>query len=141
MTTESLPPICVIDDDEDIRLTLRFLLEDAGYTVHDDATGGGALEHLRAQEDCTVVLLDMVMPGGGGLDVLRAFDADRALAAKHAVMLITATPNIRDAEALALIRRLNVPILGKPFDIDDLRDMVRAAAARVRASATGCEVR
>ena len=119
---------------------LRFLLEDAGYTVHDSATGSQALAYLRGRADCTVVLLDMVMPGGSGLDVLRAFDADAALAARHAVVLITATPNIRDAEALALIRRLNVPILGKPFDIDDLRDAVRAAAARVRDHSVGCQV-
>ena len=131
------PPVCIVDDDEDIRLALRLLLEDAGYTVSEAADGRAALELLRASAARAVVLLDMVMPGGSGLDVLRAVAADTELSTKHAFALVTATAHVRDAEARRLLRRLHVPIVAKPFDIDHLHDVVVRAADRVRPTADG----
>lgn len=139
-TQQELPPVCIVDDDEDIRLSLRLLLEDAGYTVFEAADGRAALDLLRRSEDCTVVLLDMVMPSGSGLDVLRAVAADDALAAKHALVLVTATPNVQDHEARRLLDRLRVPVVAKPFDIDHLHETVVRAAERVRQTADGCRV-
>lgn len=137
---QELPQVCIVDDDEDIRHSLRLLFEDAGYPVSEAADGQAALDLLRATDECTVVLLDMVMPGGSGLDVLRAAAANDALTTKHAFVLVTATPNVRDIEARRLLRRLRVPVVAKPFDIDELHEVVMQAADRVRLTADGCRV-
>jgi CheY-like chemotaxis protein len=108
--------------------------------VFEAADGRAALDHLRAAGECTIVLLDMVMPGGSGLDVLRAVAADQALAAKHAIVLVTATPSVRDPEARRLLERLRVPVVAKPFDIDELHEVVAREASRVKQTAEGCQV-
>ncbi len=62
--------ILVVDDEEDIVNLMRDFLEAEGYKVLTAADGAIALETLGAESvDC--VLLDVMMPGGSGFDVLR----------------------------------------------------------------------
>lgn len=63
--------ILVVDDELDIALLMRDFLEADGYAVLTASDGGAALETLSsATVDC--VLLDVMMPGQSGFDVLRA---------------------------------------------------------------------
>src|SRR5260221_5663693 len=64
--------ILVVDDDDAIRETLRFALEDAGYQVSEAAEGMAALRLLRATRDRMWVLLDLMMPGLDGAGELGA---------------------------------------------------------------------
>ncbi len=71
--------ILVADDEQNIRLLLRRVLERAGHTVAEAANGNQALELLgRMRFD--LVILDVVMPGKGGIETLiEARDDNRDL--------------------------------------------------------------
>lgn len=62
--------ILVVEDDEDMRENLRRILVGAGYQVHLARNGGEAMAVLKAQP-CHLVLTDLVMPGMGGLQLLK----------------------------------------------------------------------
>jgi two-component system nitrogen regulation response regulator NtrX len=61
--------ILVVDDERDIRESLRGILEDEGYTVLLADSGEACLEQLR-KRSCEVVLLDVWLPGIDGLETL-----------------------------------------------------------------------
>lgn len=68
--TERPTTVLVVDDEEDILNLMRDFLEAEGYTVLTAATGPAALATLQETPvDC--VLLDVMMPGQSGFDVLR----------------------------------------------------------------------
>lgn len=123
--------ILIVDDDEAIRDTLRFALEDSGYTVSEAADGLAALKKLRAIHDRTVVLLDLMMPGLDGAGVLGAVAGDQRLATRHAYILVTANTKTLTLAFANLLTSLSVPILNKPFDVDALLETVAAASRRL----------
>lgn len=134
-----LPPsVLVVDDDDAIREAIRVLLEDEGYVVYEAPDGKPALARLRAHPEGMVVLLDVHMPGMDGLTLLRALDIDERLATRHAIILLSAhLSRTLPLDVATLLTRLNVPVLGKPFAIDDLVTVVQAAAQRLAHSHHG----
>ena len=66
------PRILVVDDDEDMRLKHRALLEGEGYRITEAENGDRALAILKEDPSFSLVLLDLKMPGADGLEVLRA---------------------------------------------------------------------
>src|SRR5262249_11415736 len=109
-------PVLVVDDDPDIRDTLRFVLEDAGYPVYCAENGREAMEVLaRAERQPGLILLDLMMPvmrGGGMLGALKAV---------HALAHIPVT--IATASG-APMPPLASSLLKKPVDLDVLLRMV-----------------
>src|ERR1700674_2072830 len=65
--------VMIVDDDSDIRTALRIALSSRGYDVVDAGTGEEALEKLRP--DINVVVLDVGLPGAGGLHTCRLIRA------------------------------------------------------------------
>ncbi len=63
--------VLVVDDDADIRQVMVFVLETAGYTVECAVDGVDALKVLGGRE-FDLVVTDMLMPGGDGLELLAA---------------------------------------------------------------------
>jgi DNA-binding response OmpR family regulator len=63
--------VLVIEDEPDIRLTARFMLESAGYDVLEAATGKESLAML-ARERPDLVLLDIRLPDMEGWDVMKS---------------------------------------------------------------------
>lgn len=126
----------VVDDDEAIRESLRFILEDEGFSVTDVGDGAAALDALRLGERRMVVLLDEIMPGLDGSEILLRIAGDPMLATRHAYILVTATTHIQLLEQrVAALDSLVVPIVRKPFDITALVDTVRQAAVRLEPAA------
>ncbi len=120
--------VLVVDDDQDIRDALRFILEDAGHEVLEASDGEAALRTLRRNQSRLVVLLDLLMPHMNGIDVLRQVVADRWLNERHAYLLMTADNAILRQQADPLLAQVSAQVIGKPFDIDRLLEMVDAAA-------------
>src|SRR4029077_11840087 len=60
-------PVLLIDDNEDVRVSMQTLLELDGYRVIAACEGEDALTKLRGGLDPCVILLDMLMPGKDGL--------------------------------------------------------------------------
>jgi two-component system, chemotaxis family, chemotaxis protein CheY len=123
--------VLVVDDDDTIRETLRFALEDAGYTALEAADGLSALRVMRATTERMVVLLDLMMPGLDGAGVLGAVAGDARLSTQFACVLVTANTRTLTLAFANLLTNLHVPIVSKPFDVDRLLDIVDQASSRL----------
>jgi CheY-like chemotaxis protein len=123
--------ILVVDDDDAIRETLRFALEDAGYDVLEAADGLTALRLLRGTSERMIVLLDLMMPSLDGAGVLGTVAGDTRLSTQFAYILITANTKTFPLAFATLLTTLHVPTIAKPFDIDDLLAIIDQANDRL----------
>ncbi|MGO8950052.1 MAG: two-component system response regulator [Ktedonobacterales bacterium] len=123
--------VLVVDDDYDIRETLRILLEDEGYLVDEATNGRMCLELVRSASAPYVVLLDLMMPQLGGAAVLGIISQNEALAHRHAVLLVTASTYTAEEMLGEVLQRLQIPLIRKPFDLDLLVSQVEIAARRI----------
>jgi DNA-binding response OmpR family regulator len=80
--------VLVVDDTEDCRLILRGMLEAAGHRVRVADSGPQALLMIAAERP-EVLMLDVMMPGMSGLEVLEKLREDPATASLP-VILVTA---------------------------------------------------
>jgi CheY-like chemotaxis protein len=119
--------VLIADDDEEIRVTLRFLLEDEGYIVEEAPNGATALDAMRASRVPLVVLLDNLMPVMDGASLLNAVKEDKSLKRRHAFILITASPRRISQRLSNLLSGLAVPVVPKPFELDTVLDAVARA--------------
>jgi two-component system, chemotaxis family, chemotaxis protein CheY len=119
-------PILVVDDDEGIRSFVEMALDGEGYRVSTATNGAAALE-LVSQQAPDLILLDMRMPVMDGWAFTRAY---RSRPGPHApIVVITAA---RDAGERAA--QVNADdYLGKPFDLDELLNLVERYVGRNRA--------
>jgi len=118
--------ILVVDDDPQIRRVMRVTLIAQGYEVNDARSGEEALEKLR-RETVDLVLLDMNMPGLGGIETCRLIRADSEVA----IVMLT----VRDAEA-DQVEALDAgadDYITKPFRTQELLARIRAALRRAPA--------
>ena len=121
--------IFVVDDDEAIRDTLRLVLEDAGYSVTEAGDGISALAQLPSVPTPCIVILDLIMPGLSGVEMLSRIAADPTLREDHAYVLMTAAQSATLQPLEPLLSALDVLTLEKPFELDHLLDVVARAAA------------
>src|SRR3712207_6491323 len=77
--TDRRTMILIVDDHTDTCDALKLLLERRGHQVEAAHSGYGALALLRNRTP-ELIILDMMMPGMNGVDVLRALRADPRLA-------------------------------------------------------------
>ncbi len=109
--------VLVVEDQEDIRDFVAYVLETEGYRVTTAGNGAVALEHV-ARESVDVVLLDMRMPVMDGWAFARAY---RQRPGPHApIVVLTAA---QDAASRAAQIQAD-DYLGKPFELDDLLNIV-----------------
>ncbi|HPC83221.1 MAG TPA: sigma-54 dependent transcriptional regulator [Thermoanaerobaculaceae bacterium] len=107
--------ILVVDDEPNLREVLRIVLEGEGYTVRDAADLASASEAM-GREHFDLVICDILLPDGSGLDLLRTHGATTSFA------MITA--HTTPATLLSAVRQGAVEYLSKPFDIDQLKAIV-----------------
>lgn len=120
--------VLVVDDEQDIRDALRFILEDAGHEVLEATDGENALQVLRASQSSLVVVLDLLMPRLSGIDVLQQVIADPHVKDRHAYLLMTADNALLRQQADPLLAQVSARVIGKPFDIDALLNMIDQAS-------------
>jgi CheY-like chemotaxis protein len=130
--TDSAIHALIVDDDDDLRGSLRYLLEMDGYEVMEARDGAEALDILRTAAQPFVVLLDLMMPRLGGMGVLNAVANDRRLVSRHVYVMVTANRDRLDAAGRELLTRLRVPIVTKPFEVDTLLAAVVKAAQQLK---------
>jgi len=119
--------VLVVDDEPQIRRIMRTTLTGAGYEVDDAKTGEEALEKCREFRP-DLVLLDINMPGMGGMAACRAIRAD----ANVAIIMLT----VRNTEA-DKVKALDAgadDYISKPFSTPELLARMRAALRRVPAT-------
>ncbi|MEI7902113.1 MAG: sigma-54 dependent transcriptional regulator [bacterium] len=115
-----MPKLLIVDDEQGSREALRLTFSH-GYTVLLAATAEKA-QAVLSREQVDVVLLDVVMPGQSGLDLLRQIRADHPDLPIIMVSASTAIPPVVEA-----IRQGAVDFVGKPFDVENIRHVVRRA--------------
>jgi two-component system KDP operon response regulator KdpE len=116
--------ILVVDDEPQIRRILRTTLTGTGYEVDDARSGEEALEKVREFRP-DLVLLDMNMPGIGGLAACRALRADTLIA----IIMLTVR-NSEEDKVKALDAGAD-DFVTKPFSTPELLARIRAALRRV----------
>jgi two-component system, NtrC family, nitrogen regulation response regulator GlnG len=125
--------VLIADDDQAIRLILRDRLEAAGFAVEEAPDSQSALDALRSGR-FDVALVDIIMPGAGGLEVL---STARAEGIRTLVIVITAASTM--SNAVEAMKRGAHDYLTKPFLNLDLVAAAVARAAEVAAQAADVE--
>lgn len=113
--------ILVVDDEIDLREILREEFEYTGYSVVEAENGMKAIEVLNAHP-VDVVVSDIRMPGGNGLDFLNYIE-NRA-GSKPPVILVSAYADINTREAQV---KGAFAFVAKPYDLCDLMETTERA--------------
>ena len=112
--------VAVVDDDDAVRDSLRFLLETAGFSVITFGSAAQFLDEAKVSE-LTCLVVDQHMPGQTGLQLI---DSLRRRGTRLPVALITGSPSpdlVRLADALGVAK-----VMEKPLDDDALLNFIAA---------------
>lgn len=115
--------VLIVDDDEDIRGLLRYVLESRGWTVRQARSAEEALLEVAGRRP-DLLLLDLALPRRDGLDLLRLLD--RGLGRPRQVVLVSALP---EPIVRAIAAGHGLPYLTKPFAPADLDAIVAAGSS------------
>ena len=116
--------ILVVDDEPQIRRVLRAALTGQGYEVTDARNGEDALQAIRRQR-FDLILLDMNMPGMGGLETCRNIRAGSEVA------IIMLTVHDAEQDKIAALDAGADDYVTKPFSMPELSARIRAALRRL----------
>jgi CheY-like chemotaxis protein len=110
--------ILVVDDNDDLRENIAECLTDEGFSVAAVADGRRALEHLAAEPLPGLVIVDMMMPGMTGPELVTLIRSERRLDGVRLLLSSGATP---PRGAVAAVDA----VLVKPFGVAALLATVR----------------
>ena len=136
-TGPSAPPVSrrwkvlIVDDVQDLRDSIRYLLEGEGYEVLEATDGRSALATMRASRQPLVVLLDLMMPHMPGDRVIETLIKERAVPGKHAVVLLTASPATVPRDLHAVLKKHQIPVLSKTVPLEEIVEEVEQASERI----------
>ena len=124
MNQESAGNLLIVDDERPIRLSLRTILSNFGFEIVEAARGEEALSLVRS-ESFDAVLLDINMPGMGGIEVCRLM---RKASPRLPILMLTVQGGEeRKVEALDAGAD---DYITKPFQLRELTARLRAAVRR-----------
>jgi two-component system KDP operon response regulator KdpE len=118
--------VLIVDDDASIRRALHTTLSALGFEIEEASSGEQAVSFVRT-ERYDAVLLDINMPGGGGIEACRTL---RRLAEGLPILMLTVRDNADDK-----IDALDAgadDYITKPFHVGELTARVRSAVRRSR---------
>jgi two-component system nitrogen regulation response regulator GlnG len=121
-----MPTLLIIDDEQSVRYSFRRVFEGDGVAVLTAATGGEGLELVRRQAP-DVVVLDLQLPDGNGLDFFREI---QALDPRRPVLIITAHGTTETA--IESMKNGAFDYLVKPVDLDRLSQLLGRAFEAAR---------
>jgi len=114
--------VLVVEDHREVREMVRAILEQEGYATAGASNGVQALEALhREKGKPRLTVLDLMMPGMSGIELLERLSSDDALASIPLVIM-TAHREICDKNKAQVAF---VTVLPKPLDCDQLLSVVR----------------
>lgn len=116
--------ILVADDDPQIRRAMKATLTARGYQVSDARTGEEALDKLRS-EAYDLVLLDMNMPGSGGMETCRLIRSSSDIA------IVMLTVNNTEQDKVEALDAGADDYVTKPYSTPELLARIRATLRRL----------
>ena len=111
--------ILIVDDDETIRITMKAILEDEGYTVDLAASGKEAVQKTN-ETDYNVALLDIRLPDIEGVELLKLM---KETVPRTRKIMVTGYPSIQNA--ISAVNKNADAYLLKPVDVEKLLDTVK----------------
>jgi DNA-binding NtrC family response regulator len=114
--------VLIVDDEEAARFGVRRALTSAGYELSE----AGSVEDARsvfAEQRADLILLDVNLPGASGLDWLRELQS----APENAPLIVLITAHGSERLAVEAIKAGAYDYLSKPFEVDELRLVVKNA--------------
>lgn len=118
--------VLTVDDEQNILELLKYNLEKNGFQVIQAETGEAALE-LMNQHQVDLVLLDFMLPGIDGLEVLKAIRSDDRYKMIPIIMLTAKNEEIDKVLGLEMGAD---DYLGKPFGVHELSARIKAVLRR-----------
>ena len=112
----------ILDDSRAMRIILSRIMAGLGFSVMEAENGKQGLEHLSAQDDVTVALVDWNMPEMNGLEFIEAVRQDDRHSSMKLVMVSSETGTSHMARAL--MAGVDEFVM-KPFTEEDLVDKLR----------------
>ena len=123
MSSSDKKDVLIVDDDDSIRTLLRRVLERLELTCDTAVDGEDALAKIE-QQQYSVVLSDLMMPRVDGAELARRLAVmERESAERTVVLIMTAYPQ---SERLTSLADTVQAVVRKPFDVDELSEVVRA---------------
>ena len=113
--------ILVVEDEPDLRDTLRDLLELEGYRVSTAANGKEGLQVIEEVGEPCLILLDLMMPVMNGWEFMHALRTQPLAASNVPVVVVSAAADIAD-----LPQRYGCAVLRKPVRIEQLLALAHA---------------
>jgi NADPH-dependent glutamate synthase beta subunit-like oxidoreductase/ActR/RegA family two-component response regulator len=121
-----MKPILVVDDEAIMRESLRDWLTDGGYQVEIAEDGEAALKAI-AQQDFGVAILDLMLPGKNGIEVLREAKEKRPYLKGIVITAYASVPT-----AVEAMKEGAVDYLSKPVKLNELEALIRDALGPVQ---------
>jgi DNA-binding NtrC family response regulator len=117
--------ILVVDDEKNMCMALKILLEGDGYTVRTAETGMQALKEVQTNERVDLIISDLRMPDVDGIELLHRLQQQGL---KIPLILITAYGSIE--VAVEAMKKGATDFITKPFNKDVIRHIVRKTLER-----------
>jgi DNA-binding response OmpR family regulator len=117
------PRILTVEDDDRIRSGIKMALEGEGWAVTEAATGEAALE-LIEEDEPELILLDLMLPGMSGFDVVRT------VRARSDVPIVIVTARVDSHDVVTGLEAGADDYVRKPFVLGELLARVRASLRR-----------
>lgn len=111
--------IIIVDDDEQIRATMKTILEDNGYVVDLAATGNEAIK-MTQETVYNVALLDIRLPDIEGVELLKRIKDN---VPKTRKIMVTGYPTLQNA--ISALNKNADAYLVKPFDVEKLLNLIK----------------
>src|SRR5437867_5890565 len=118
--------LLIVDDEQAARYGMRRTLGSVDYEIAE----AGSVEEARAlvrSHDFELLLLDVNLPGAGGLEFLKELQSSNSPAKGEAPLVIIVTAHGSERLAVEAVKTGAYDYLSKPFELDDLRLVVKHA--------------
>jgi DNA-binding NtrC family response regulator len=111
--------IIIVDDDENIRTTMKTILEDEGYCV-DLATNGNEAIEMTQETAYNIALLDIRLPDMEGVELLKRI---KNIVPRTRKIMVTGFPSMQNA--ISALNKNADAYLVKPVDVEKLLNIVK----------------
>ncbi|HVE70887.1 MAG TPA: sigma-54 dependent transcriptional regulator [Thermoanaerobaculia bacterium] len=116
--------LLIVDDEASLRDFLSIVFEEEGWGV--DTAGSVAEARIAIQRrEPDIVLCDLMLPDGSGIDLVREVKSQNA-----AIVFVMITAHTSTRSAVEALKAGAIDYIAKPFDIEELKIVVRKAVER-----------
>lgn len=129
--------IYIVEDDVNIREIERYALKNSGYQVEEFETGADFFRRLEKAVP-SLILLDIMLPGEDGLDILTRIRANKATAGVPIIMVTAKTSELDKVKGLDLGAD---DYITKPFGVMELISRVKALLRRTQNTQEESQIR